>query len=57
MPNDWQNNRKSLHGAYDFDTKTGWPRNIVGRTGLAGRGRLGLKMCELLDKKFYFTVF
>ncbi len=41
MDEGWYNHNKSYHGEY-FDHITGKPLNIVGRTGLEGRGDLGL---------------
>jgi hypothetical protein len=51
MKIDLLNDRKSLHGDYKFDAKTGLPLNIVGRTGLSGRGRLGLKTSNIFFGK------
>jgi hypothetical protein len=41
---DFRFDRISCHGDYEFDAKTGYPLNVVGRTGITGRGRLGLKI-------------
>jgi hypothetical protein len=40
MPLDWQKKRKSLHG--DYNIYKGYPLNVVGRTGITGRGILSL---------------
>jgi hypothetical protein len=37
MPKNWHLNRKSYHGNYIY---YGLPFNVVGRTGIAGRGDL-----------------